>query len=156
VYLWFTMINAFILELGFTPSPMDSCLYKRSDAILILYCDDLRIGASKTILESLQAAFYDRFKITTAAGDCFLGMDTMYHRDEGYLKFSMTTYIDATVARFQQFDLSCGVPFRELVGCLLWITLWVMGPELLRVKDLARRSNCCTQADYQDGLKVLM
>jgi hypothetical protein len=78
------MINAFILELGFTPSPMDSCLYKRSDAILILYCDDLRIVASKTILESLQAAFYDRFKIITAAVDRFLGMDTMYHRDEGY------------------------------------------------------------------------
>jgi hypothetical protein len=154
-YLWFTMINAFILELGFISSPMDSCLYKRSDAILILYCDDLRIGASKTVLESLKTAFYDRFQITTAAGDRFLGMDTMYHRDEGYLKFTMTTYIDATVARFHQFDLSCGVPFRELVGCLLWITLCVMGPELLRVKDLARRSNNYTQADYQDGLKVL-
>jgi hypothetical protein len=106
-------------------------------------------------LESLQAACYARFQITTAAGDRFLGMDTVYHRDEGYLKFSMTTYIEATVARFEQFDLSCGVPYRELVGCLLWITLCVMGPELLRVKDLARRSNCFTRTDYQDGLKVL-
>jgi hypothetical protein len=72
------MINAFILGLGFTASPMDSCLYKRSDAILILYCDDLRIGASKPVLESLQAAFYAKFEITTAPGDRFLGMDTVY------------------------------------------------------------------------------
>jgi hypothetical protein len=30
-----------------------------------------------------------------------------------------------------------------------------MGPELLRVKDLARRSNVYTEVDYQDALKVL-
>ncbi len=35
------------------------------------------------------------------------------------------------------------------------ITLCVLGPELLRVKDLARRSNSYTSSDYQDGLKVL-
>ena len=154
-YLWFTMINKFILDLGFIASPMDSCLYKRSDAILILYCDDLRIGASKVVLESLQAAFFEKFEITTAPGNRFLGMDSAYNRDEGYLKLSMTTYIESTVARFEQFDLSCGVPFRELVGSLLWITLCVLGPELLRVKDLARRSNSFTESDYKDGLKVL-
>ena len=30
-----------------------------------------------------------------------------------------------------------------------------MGPAWLRVKDLARRSNCFGESDYQDGLKVL-
>jgi hypothetical protein len=154
-FLWFTMINAFILELGFVASPMDGCLYRRHDAILILYCDDLRIGASSAVLASLKEAFFARFQITTAPGDRFLGMDTEYRRDLGYLKMSMTTYIDATVARFAAFDLSCGVPYRELVGCLLWITLNVLGPELLRVKDLARRSNSFTNSDYQDGLKAL-
>jgi hypothetical protein len=154
-FLWFQMINSFILGLGFVASPMDSCLYKRDDAILILYCDDLRIGASSIVLASLQKAFFDKFAITTAPGDRFLGMDTVYQRDLGFLKLSMTTYIDSTIARFADFDLSCGVPFRELVGCLLWITLCVVGPELLRVKDLARRSNCFTISDYEDGLKVL-
>jgi hypothetical protein len=103
------MINTFILELGFVASPMDSCLYKRDDAILILYCDDLRIGASSIVLASLQAAFFSKFAITTAPGDRFLGMDTVYQRDLGYLKLSMTTYIDSTIARFADFDLSCGV-----------------------------------------------
>ena len=49
-----------------------------------------------------------------------------------------------------------GAPFRELVGSLLWIVLNIIGPELLRVKDLARRSNDFTVSDYEDALKVLM
>jgi hypothetical protein len=57
--------------------------------------------------------------------------------------------------RFKNFDLSQGYPYRELVGCLLWITLSVMGPELLRVKDLARLSNCFGEAEYISALKVL-
>ncbi len=67
----------------------------------------------------------------------------------------MATYIDSTAQRFKDFDLSHGIPYRELVGSLLWIVLCVMGPELLRVKDLAKRSNSYTLEDYTDALKVL-
>jgi hypothetical protein len=154
-FLWFTMINTFLLSLGFKPSPLDSCFYRRSDAILILYCDDLRIGASQEVLASLHAALKDKFGITTAPGDRFLGMDTSYDHDLGMLKLSMTSYIETTMDRFKDFDLSQGYPYRELVGCLLWITLNVMGPELLRVKDLARKSNSYGELDYDLGLKVL-
>jgi hypothetical protein len=66
----------------------------------------------------------------------------------------METYIDQTVERFANFNSSSGVPFRELVGRLLWVTLCVMGPELLRVKDLARRCNSYTPGDYKHALKV--
>ncbi len=41
------------------------------------------------------------------------------------------------------------------MGCLLWVTLNVMGPELLRVKDLARLSNSYGEDDYNMALKVL-
>jgi hypothetical protein len=47
------------------------------------------------------------------------------------------------------------VPYREIVGCLLWIVLCVVGTELLRVKDLARRSNNPTTDDYFLALKAL-
>jgi hypothetical protein len=154
-YLWFEMMNEFLLGLGFKSSPLDACFYRRSDALLILYCDDLRVGATAEVLASIHAALFARFDVTTAPGDRFLGMDTSYALDRGVLKLSMTSYIAMTQERFVSFDLSQGFPFRELVGCLLWITLCVMGPELLRVKDLARRSNCFTETDYRDGLKVL-
>jgi hypothetical protein len=67
----------------------------------------------------------------------------------------MGTYIDSTVQRFHSFDLTKGIPYRELVGSLLWIVLCVIGPELLRVKDLAKRSNNFTMDDYKAALKVL-
>ena len=60
-----------------------------------------------------------------------------------------------SMERFQNFDTTMGVPFREIVGSLLWIVLNIIGPELLRVKDLARRSNDFTPDDYADALKVL-
>ena len=41
------------------------------------------------------------------------------------------------------------------MGCLLWVTLNVMGPELLIVKDLARLSNCYGASEYDAALKVL-
>jgi hypothetical protein len=155
-YLWFQMMNTFLLELGFRSSPLDACFYRRPDALLILYCDDLRIGASADVLSSIHAALLVRFDVMTAPGNRFLGMDTTYAIQDGVMKLSMTSYIAMTQERFSSFDLSQGFPFRELVGCLLWITLCVMGPELLRVKDLARRSNSFTEIDYQDGLKVLL
>jgi hypothetical protein len=71
------------------------------------------------------------------------------------MKLSMETYISNTMERFRDFDVSQGYPYRELVGCLLWISLCVMGPELLRVKDLARRSNEYDGVDYRNALKVL-
>jgi hypothetical protein len=154
-FLWFQMVNAFLLELGFVASPLDSCFYRRHDAVLILFCDDMRIGASKAVLVSLHRALFMKFGVTTAPGNRFLGMDTHYDCVKGILKISMETYITSTVERFENFDLSAGVPFRELVGCLLWVTLCVMGPELLRVKDLARLCNSYTPADYTQALKVL-
>jgi hypothetical protein len=39
----------------------------------------------------------------------------------------METYIKYTVQRFTDLDLSKGIPYRELVGSLLWIVLCVMG-----------------------------
>ena len=154
-YLWFQMMNEFLMGLGFQASPLDACFYRRADALLILYCDDLRIGASNEVLLSIHDALFARFDVTTAPGNRFLGMDTCYALDAGVLKLAMTSYIETTQERFRTFDLSQGFPFRELVGCLLWITLCVMGPELLRVKDLARLSNSFTESDYKDGLKVL-
>jgi hypothetical protein len=154
-YLWFKLMNEFILGLGFVASALDKCLYRRKDAILILFCDDLRIGASDEVLRTLHAAFFDKFGVTTASGDRFLGMDTFYRREDGIMKLGMESYITNTMERFSSFDVSQGYPYRELVGCLLWVTLCVMGPELLRVKDLARRSNEYTSSDYVDAIKVL-
>jgi hypothetical protein len=153
--LWNKLIDSFLKEIGFDPSPMDPCLYRRKDALIILFVDDLRVAATATVLKEIHLALFNKFQITTSDGTRFLGMDTVYDLKRGYLKLHMETYIVSIHERFHSFDLSRGVPFREIVGCLLWVCLCVMGPELLRVKDLARRTNDYTAEDYKVALKVL-
>jgi hypothetical protein len=135
--LWNQMINGFLQKLGFLPSLLDPCLYRREDALIILFCDDLRVAGLPEVVLEIKAALFKEFQITTSDGTRFLGMDTLYDLGNGRLKLHMETYITQTYERFINFDLSHGVPFREIVGCLLWICLCVMGPELLRAKDLA-------------------
>ncbi len=154
--LFFKLLNGFLTSaLGFVPSTMDPCFYKRPDALLIVHVDDMRCAGTPAALATIHAALSLRFNITTGDGTRFLGMDTQYDFSAGVLTFGMSTYIQSTMERFTMFDLTLGCPYRELVGCLLWVVLCVMGPELIRVKDLARRSNNPTAEDYQDALKVL-
>jgi hypothetical protein len=75
--------------------------------------------------------------------------------DAGILSLGMDTYIQSTMDRFTNFDITLGCPYREIVGCLLWIVLCVLGPDLVRVKDLAKRCNASTPGDYAAALKVL-
>jgi hypothetical protein len=153
--LWNGMIDKFLRGLGFIPSPMDPCLYRRIDALIILFVDDLRVAATSSVLREIHAALYKEYQITTSDGTRFLGMDTLYDLKKGYLKLHMETYIETIHQRFHGFDVTKGFPFREVVGCMMWVCLNVMGPELLRVKDLARRSNEYTGKDYYEALKVL-
>ena len=164
--LWYNLINGFLMEIGFVSSTMDPCFYRRpitgaadndacADAIIILHVDDMRVAASASVLTDIHARLYSKFEITTSDTGRFLGMDTEYDLDAGLLRMHMQTYIESTVDRFMNFDVSQGVPFREIVGSLLWIVLCIHGPELLRVKDLARKSNNFTADDYAQALKVL-
>jgi hypothetical protein len=153
--LFFKLLNGFLLTLGFESSTFDACFYKRHDALIIVHVDDMRVTAQPDVLQQIHAALYGHFQITTSDGSRFLGMDSTYDLSTGVLTMGMTTYIQLTLERFNNFDMSRGCPYREIVGCLLWIVLCVVGPELLRVKDLARRSNNPTTDDYLLALKTL-
>jgi hypothetical protein len=160
-HLWYNLLNDFLLEVGFTSSFMDPCFYRRIaengdiDAIIILHVDDMRVAANDIVTAEIYTMLFDKFEITTSDSGRFLGMDADYDMDKGILCMHMETYIRNTVDRFRDFDISRGIPYREIVGSLLWIVLCIMGPELLRVKDLARRSNHFVLEDYEDAIKVL-
>jgi hypothetical protein len=166
--LWYKLLDTFLKSIGFVSSYFDPCFYRRpilenqhdptlaqSDALIILHVDDMRVAAHPDILQDIHDRLFAEFQITTSDTGRFLGMDTSYNLEKGVLIMNMTTYIESTVTRFKNFDTTGGVPFRELVGCLLWIVLNIIGPELLRVKDLAKRSNDYSLEDYADALKVL-
>jgi hypothetical protein len=153
--LFYKLLNSFLLKLGFVSSTMDACFYKRHNPLLIAHVDDMRCAGTPEALMEIHTPLLQRFRIITGDGTRFLGMDTAYDLTAGVLSMGMTNYIQSTIERFQNIDLSLGVPCREIFGCLLWIVLCVVGPELVGVKDLARRCNAPTPSDYNDALKVL-
>jgi hypothetical protein len=67
----------------------------------------------------------------------------------------MGTYIKQAIERFAMADLSKGLPYRNLVGCLMWIACSVFGTILVRVNELARHCNAYTDKEYQLALKLL-
>jgi hypothetical protein len=132
--LWYNLIHTFLLEIGFISSDMDPCFYRRpiasternepcSDAIIILHVDDMRVAAPALVLADIHSKLFAKFQITTSDTGRFLGMDSEYDLNKGVLRMHMETYIISTMERFEKFDLSMGIPFREIVGSLLWIVI---------------------------------
>jgi len=62
-------------------------------------------------------------------------MGMVHDQHRGVLTLHMGTYIRETVSRFEDCDLSTGVPYRELVGCLLWACGCCHGADLMRVRS---------------------
>jgi hypothetical protein len=66
--LFYKLLNAFLLSLGFVSSTLDPCFYKRPDALLIVHVDDMRCSGTPAAMTSIQRALFQRFKITTGDG----------------------------------------------------------------------------------------
>jgi hypothetical protein len=159
-FLFYDALSKFFMDLGFVASDLDKCFFKRLEedgslSLMILHVDDFRLGATTKIQDELYKLLFDKWQVTTCSGLRFLGMDVYYDRDAGYLKLSMETYIRETITRFADVDTSLGYPFRELTGCLMWISCCVFGTVLMRVKSLARNCNNFGAEEYAEALKVL-
>ena len=72
--LWFNLLNTFLLKLGFQASSMDPCFYRRpiqpgktsktgsrSDAIIILHVDDMRVAADPVELRIIHDRLFEEF-----------------------------------------------------------------------------------------------
>lgn len=141
---WNEKFNKFMIENGFKRSKHDYCLYVKegsSPIFVILYVDDLLIvSPSNQLIENLKSALNKSFKMT----DCgslkyFLGMEFVY--DKGSLRISQTKSIEKVLCRFgmetcnpshtpmdkncdlQRSDLKVNQPYRELIGCLMYLML---------------------------------
>jgi hypothetical protein len=64
--LFFRLLNEFLLILGFESSTMDPCFYRRTDALIIVHVDDMRIAADFNTLTTIHFALFERFQITTS------------------------------------------------------------------------------------------
>ena len=158
--IWANTLRTFLLKLNFVSSDMDPCFYKRVEpsgelTLLISYVDDFRIGGPDSAIQEVYDAMFKEWGITSCSGNRFLGLDVTYDRTEGRLVFSMQTYLRQTIERFDMADISKGLPYRNLVGCLMWLACSVFGTVLTRVKELARHCNSYTLKEYNIALKLL-
>jgi hypothetical protein len=158
--IWAKTLHTFLVNLGFRSSDLDPCFYKRREpsgemTLLISYVDDFRIGGSEAVVQAVYEAMFKEWGITSCDGTRFLGLDVAHDRQAGKLTFSMGTYIKQAIERFEMADLSKGLPYRNLVGCLMWIACSVFGPILVKVKELARHCNAYTEKEYNLALKLL-
>ena len=77
---------------------MDPCFYRRpsgtgktingarSNAIIILHVDDMRVAADPDTLKLIHDSLFEEFQITTSDTGRFLGMDVDYDLSAGTLK----------------------------------------------------------------------
>lgn len=147
---WNDKINSYFLALGFERSENDYCLYsmnKSSEvAYLLIYVDDIIIsGPDINLLNQIKSKLMTNFKmIDKGELKNFLGLEIRYDRDKGVLKVNQETYIKSLLKKFKmehckrsaipietklnvdickEPDKLTKKPFRELIGCLMYLML---------------------------------
>lgn len=147
---WNERFNQVLIQLGFTRSRYDYCLYSRfnergSDAVfLVLYVDDLLIiGKRQETIQNLKLELARTFEMT----DCgevnfFLGMKIDYDWQRGRMKLSQAAGIDKVLKKFgmdncnptrtpmekglvlgRQATEASQEPYRELLGSLMYVMM---------------------------------
>lgn len=147
---WNVKFNEFIVSLGFVPSQADECLYTRNKngtvVYLLLYVDDILICADELeIIEKFKRIIGDKFKCRDLGEiNNFLGLNVTYNKDEGIVKINQSKLIAKIAKRFNVDDCHpiktpmeerlqlkrcqdksklTKLPYRELIGCLMYLML---------------------------------
>lgn len=146
--LWNERFNSFILSLGLKRSESDSCLYihitKDGKLFLLIFVDDMIIISNdleviKLIKKNLSAEFEmtDMGEVKT-----FLGIHIDRDVNKGVMKLSQEQYSKDILTKFEMINCkpsgtpmevklklingsieTSSKPYRELVGCLLYLSL---------------------------------
>lgn len=148
--LWNNRFHAFMIKIGFHRSEADYCLYiriqKSTTFFLLLYVDDVllvsnNIDETKAVMKLLAKEFEmaDMMEVKY-----FLGFHVERDRNNNALYLSQKQYLINVLRKFQMYDCKCVTtpmesklqlksdsnnnqstsnPYRELIGCLMYVTL---------------------------------
>lgn len=144
---WNTRFNDFILSLGFNRSRSDYCLYiyKGCETMFILlYVDDVLIVGNETEIKSIKEKLSEEFEMTDMGElKYFLGLHINRDMKNGILRINQKRCIENILKRFNMEEckgiatpietnlkllkgnglLRTEKPFRELIGCLMYVML---------------------------------
>ena len=160
---WFREVRSFLESLGFIMDPNAVCHFRKfldadrtSFVQMALVVDDYALSGPEEAAVHHHSCMVQKFNATTEAGKMFVGYDIEYNLTAKFVKISFKSYITRMLERFADVDLSKGAPMRELIGCLIWCTQNLHGPEMIRVKSHGPRLNDFTTNDYDDVLPQCM
>lgn len=140
---WNERLHSFLIDNGFVQSKYDFCLYISSDVFLLIYVDDMILMSKSEINlnkahEILKIEFNvkDLGEVNTYLGLCIVRTtETISINQESAIdrileKFNMTDCKGVETPMETNFDkdstenevITLDMPYRELVGCLLYLS----------------------------------
>jgi len=159
---WFREVRSFLESLGFIMDPNAVCHFRKflnsdrtSFVQMVLVVDDYALSGPEEAATHYHSCMVQKFNATTESGQMFVGYDIEYNLTEKFVKISFKSYITRMLERFANVDLSKGAPMRELIGCLIWCTQNLHGPEMIKVKSHGPRLNDFTTTDYDDAIVTM-
>lgn len=147
--LWNKCINDFMVSsLNFSRSDFDHCFYfkveRESCMFVLIYVDDLLLASdSDELIKTFKVTISRRCNIVNlGVSKRFLGMEIDYNVQNQMMTLSQAQFIDKVASRFnvtgakkvytpievdlqleKSEDCNVDLPFRQLVGCLLYISI---------------------------------
>ncbi|KAE9166832.1 hypothetical protein PF004_g29031 [Phytophthora fragariae] len=182
---WNREIDKFLKEYGLQPTTGDACLYYKRDSdgllLVCLYVDDILVAHQhKEAVLRLLTALSIKFQVKDLGVPTqFLG--TKIQRTESGIELSQTTYVEEILQRFamsptrqadtpmvpntrlefldepsaQEVEEMSKVPYRQVVGCLLYLAR-VTRPDLsFSINQLARHCSKPRKAAWDAAKHVL-
>ncbi|KAI8435899.1 hypothetical protein MSG28_004091 [Choristoneura fumiferana] len=136
---WNDRFHNYIVTQGFEQSKYDFCLYYKANVWLLIWVDDILITGKTTEIKKTIEKLKEEFKIRDL-GEVreYLGIEIKREHDK--LKISQTKLIEKVLEKFGMTDCKgtqtpmeqgtpikeeetvIDVPYRELIGCLIYIS----------------------------------
>lgn len=179
---WNDEINIYLLKLGFMRSINDFCMYSlhhdRGNVYLLIYVDDIVIsGPNIDLINEVKNKLMTKFKMKDKGNlKYFLGLEIDYNREQGIMKISQSNYIESVLKRFNMYDcktsntpidpklklnicnnrnLVTKKPFREMVGCLMYLMLGSRPDICFTVNYFSRFQDKATDETWNHLKRVL-
>lgn len=174
---WNQRFNEVVTQLGFQRLNSDTCLYKcpEKDLFIILYVDDILLfGSNISGIKWIKEKLSDYFKMKDL-GDVknFLGLEISRNLERGTIELSQQSYVDKILDTFGMkdcraastpMDLNCkwvrsekctDKPFKELLGCLQYLTL-MSRPDITIAVSILSQFQSMPGDEHWVGLKRIL
>jgi hypothetical protein len=172
---WHETLKAALLQLGYVQSAADAGVFMKDGNWLLLYVDDqLVIGPSVPVLQSIIAEIAGRFEITDmGVAQFYLGVDVSI--TPGRVALSQRRYIRDLLRKFPSPDkpvrpvtvpavprredssmlLQDFVPFARIVGALMYLAVWTRPDISNATQRLSKVLACPTEDDLSAAYRIL-